>query len=238
MSQRATIALTAAMLCAMALASPSFVAAQAPNPRHAAAGAGEPTITSTDASMRVELPNGDVLDLAFADEPTIYERSTKVGSRSFLKSSGCDPYMFRYAGYAPIDPGSHASLGLPPIDADCDGQADRPWYIERRLDWHSVDNRLGAVDMTDVNAVIIRTRSRRGGSTTTTLFAAVDSDGEAIGGYVQQRNGEVWGESLVGRHGQGTILYQLYAAADEPLSVAISLIVRSGISGPNRRFSS
>ena len=107
--------------------------------------------------MRVELPDGEAIDLEFANEPPILERKLVEVPRSFLKSGVCDPYMHRYAGYAPIDPASHASLGLPPIDADCDGQADRPWYIERRLDWHSVDSRLGAVDMTDVKAIIIRT---------------------------------------------------------------------------------
>jgi len=220
-SLRGTLPLIAALLCGLALAAPSLVGAQSPRPRQADAGVGEPTITSTDHAMRVELPNGETLDLNFAEVAPSLEKRLVKGPRSLLKSAGCDPYMYRYAGYAPIDPASHASLGLPPIDADCDGQADRPWYIERRLDWHSVDSRLGAVDMTDVKAVIIRMRSRRGGSTTSTLFAAIDSDGEAVGGYVQERNGQVWGEALVGRRGQGRVRYRLFAAADEPLSVAI-----------------
>jgi len=220
-NRRSTLPLIAALFVGLVLAIAPILGAQTPGPKHADAGIVEPTITSTDHSMRVELPDGEVIDLEFANEPPILERKLVEVPRSFLKSGVCDPYMHRYAGYAPIDPASHASLGLPPIDADCDGQADRPWYIERRLDWHSVDSRLGAVDMTDVKAIIIRTRSRRGRSTTTTLFAAIDSDGEAIGGYVQQRNGEVWGEALVGRRGRGRVRYRLFAAADEPLSVAV-----------------
>ena len=37
-------------------------------------GVDEPTIISTDHSMTVELPNGDTLDLDFAEEPPILEK--------------------------------------------------------------------------------------------------------------------------------------------------------------------
>jgi len=182
---------------------------------------GQPTITSTEDAMTVGLPDGEVFELKFDSEPPAIERRAVERSRSLLKSGGCDPYMNRYAGYAPFDPASHTSLGLPPIDANCDGRPDRPWYVNRQLDWHSVDSRLGAVDLTNVGAIIIRTVTRGWNPTTNTLFVAIDSDGEVVTGYVRERGGQVWGRALVGRHGQGTVRYRLFAAADEPLSVAI-----------------
>ena len=54
------------------------------------------------------------LQLVFEDEPPTVEPLRVERSRSQLESAACDPYMSRYAGYAPIDPASHAILGLPP----------------------------------------------------------------------------------------------------------------------------
>ncbi len=206
-------------IAVVALAIPLPAGAQTPASQSASE-ADLPKITSTDDGMVVTLPDGERLELSFEEPPAEVNIRAKERSRSLIKSGGCDPYMNRYAGYAPVDPASHASLGLPPVDRNCDGRADRPWYVERRLDWHSVDNRLGAVDMTDVRAAIVRLRTRRS-SRVTTLFAAVDSGGEAIAGYIKERDGQVWGSAVVGRHRQGTVIYRLFAAVDEPLSITI-----------------
>ncbi len=165
-------------------------------------------MTHTDERMTVEMPDGQVLELDIEAEPQPLDMTRVELARTALKSASCDPYMERYAGYAPVDPASHATLGLPPLDRDCDGRPDRPWYIARQLDWHSLDNRLGAVDLTDVRATVIRFRSRGRHPSVCTLFAAVDSDGEAVAGWVKERQGQVWGEALVGRHGAGVVSYR------------------------------
>ncbi len=189
-----------------------------------AAGAGAqeaPQIEHDDAGMRVLLPDGGRLELEFGEQPPPLAGEWLEELRAVAKATVCDPYMERYAGYAPVDPASWATLGLPPLDRDCDGRSDRPWYVARQLDWRSRDNRLGAVEMRDVPAVIIRLRARWPAPSTTTMFAAVDADGEAVAGYIIERHGCTWGEALVGRHGSGTVAYRLLAAQEQPLAVTI-----------------
>jgi hypothetical protein len=173
-NRHGTLRRVAVLVVAAAAAVPQALDAQTLLPAAAPGDGSLPTITADDDRMTVQLPDGERLEVAFADEPPPIDRPAVQHSRTFVKTSVCDPYMRRYVGYAPIDPGSHAILGLPPIDADCDGRADRPWYVGRRLDWHSMDSRLGAVDLTDVKAAVVVMRSRRQRTKTSTLFAAVD----------------------------------------------------------------
>ncbi len=72
-----------------------------------------------------------------------------------------------------------------------------------------------------MRATIIRVRTRGPHASVCTLFAAIDSDGEAVAGCVKERQGQVWGEALVGRHGAGVVSYRLFAPEEQPLSVRI-----------------
>ena len=83
MNRRSTLPLIAALFVGLVLAIAPILGAQTPGPKHADAGIVEPTITSTDHSMRVELPDGEAIDLEFANEPPILERKLVEGPRSF-----------------------------------------------------------------------------------------------------------------------------------------------------------
>ena len=150
----------------------------------------------------------------------------------------CNPYQYRFMGAAPSYPGSNATIGLPPVDHDCDGlynedgvngvdddgdglvDEDPSHWADWLLNWSSEDSRHGAVASGDVAAAILTIRRTWPSYKKSIIFATVFGGPEyVLAGAVRIAPDPAGIAKLVGAN--GFVTYLLVEAASEPLEAEI-----------------